>query len=86
MTTSIFLIGNEFHFAPPRFSLAEKRKHRADKARKRKKENRTNGIFMSGLEPRRPEELHAGIGLAADELACAGAADEFSGVDYGFAA
>jgi len=37
MTTSIFLIGNEFHFVPPHFSAAEKRKHHADKARERKK-------------------------------------------------
>src|SRR5579859_6773991 len=84
MTTSIFLIGNEFQCAPPHFSLAEKRKRRADETRERKTQLTT--LFMSGLKPRPPEELHARIGLAADELAGAGAADEFSGVDHGFAA
>src|SRR5579872_6035678 len=40
MTTSIFLIGNEFHFRPPPFAIGsetEKRKHRADATRKRKR-------------------------------------------------
>jgi len=56
-TTSIFLIGNEFQCAPPRFSLAKKRKHRADKARERRTQLTT--LFMSGLKPRPPEEHKA---------------------------
>jgi len=73
------------HFQDPvEETPAEKRKHRADETRERRIQLTT--LFMSGLKPRPPEELHAGVGLAADELAGAGAADEFSGVVHGFAA
>ena len=57
MTTSIFLSGNEFQCAPPRFSPAEKREHRADETRERRIQLTT--LFMSGLKPRPPEEHKA---------------------------
>src|SRR5579872_203995 len=52
MTTSIFLIGNEFHFRPPPFAIgseAEKRKHRADKARERRTQR--TALFLWRLKP-----------------------------------
>src|SRR5579872_1239338 len=66
MTTSIFLIGNEFHFSPPRFSPAEKRKHRADKTRERRTQR--TALFLWRLKPacagrpRSPEVRSAFVG------------------------
>ena len=69
MTTSIFLIGNEFQCAPPRFSLAEKRKRRADETREMKKS--LKGIFMSELKLRPPEEHHTGMRGLLSGFKCA---------------